>query len=209
MPLINRCGGGAATLQEKTVAARTYDITVTPDSEYDGLSKVIISGYSVTNQSKTATPTAEDQNITPDTGYDGLSKVTVKGDSNLIPENIKKGVSIFDIEGTATGSTETKNVTGTDAEYITISGISSEPRIVVLEKSSGGYSDNGKTVEMMIITKTDSGWRVSHIEGDSQSYYYYDCEYWEVTTGANITITYNALGDTPVFYGIYLASIVY
>lgn len=53
-------------------------------------------------QEKTVTPTKEGVSVVPDSGFDGMSKVTVNGDSNLVPENIKEGVSIFGISGALT-----------------------------------------------------------------------------------------------------------
>lgn len=53
-------------------------------------------------QEKTVTPTKEGLSVAPDSGFDGLSKVTVNGDNNLVPENIKEGVSIFGISGALT-----------------------------------------------------------------------------------------------------------
>lgn len=61
-------------------------------------------------QVKTVTPTAADQVVTADTNYDGLSQVTVSGDSNLIANNIKSGVSIFGITGTLAAAASVNNV---------------------------------------------------------------------------------------------------
>lgn len=62
-----------------------------------------------TLQTKSITPTATEQVITPDSGYDGLPQVTVSGDSNLIADNIKSGVSIFGITGTLAAAASDNN----------------------------------------------------------------------------------------------------
>jgi len=65
-------------------------------------------------QEKSAIPTTEEQEVIADEGYTGLSKVTVAGEENLIPDNIKQGVSIFGVEGNA----KTSNLKITDASNL-------------------------------------------------------------------------------------------
>lgn len=54
-------------------------------------------------QNKTVTPSASQQIIKADSNYLALEQVTVNGDINLLPENIKNGVTIFGVTGTYVG----------------------------------------------------------------------------------------------------------
>lgn len=68
-------------------------------------------------QEKTVTPTKEGLSVVPDSGFDGMSKVTVNGDANLVPENIKEGVSIFGVEGShKEGTQPTKVLVGVNGD---------------------------------------------------------------------------------------------
>lgn len=58
-------------------------------------------------QDKTVVPSTDQQAVVADVGYDGLNSVTVEGDSNLVSENIKSGVSIFSVSGSYEGNGNT------------------------------------------------------------------------------------------------------
>ncbi len=77
---------------------------------------------SFTSESTTITPGASSTTVTP-TASDGLlTKVTVEGDSNLVANNIKKGVSIFGVTGTySVSTTTTYNLPGVNFDATSIS----------------------------------------------------------------------------------------
>lgn len=92
--------GEGVTLQEKTVNPTTSVQNVTPDANYDGLSKVIVSA--IQTQTKSAMPTKGAQNITPDSGK-FLSSVSVAP----IPEEYI--IPAGEISITQNGSVSVKN----------------------------------------------------------------------------------------------------
>ena len=140
--LESKVAGSEPELQEKTITPTTSSQSVTPDTGYDGLSKVTVNamptatqatpsisvdsagkitasvtqsaGYvsagtksatkQLTTQSaKTITPSTSTQTAVASGRYT-TGAVTVKGDTNLVAENIKSGVSIFGVNGSYEGS---------------------------------------------------------------------------------------------------------
>ena len=87
------------SLQSKTVFPSTDAQTITPDSGYDGLSQVVVNAISPTKGAQTYTPTTTDQTISSGRWLTGAQ--TIKGDANLVSSNIKSGVTIFGVSGTA------------------------------------------------------------------------------------------------------------
>lgn len=95
-----------ATVQEKSVEITQNGTTeVTPDTGYDGLSKVTITTNVPSSGGETEEVTVDlsmadgNQVITPSAGK-SISKATVTKPSTLIPANIKKDVVIGGVTGT-------------------------------------------------------------------------------------------------------------
>ena len=85
-------------LQEKSATANG---AVTPDSDFQGLSKVTVNVPATPTEEKTAELALADGNqvLTPTAGKN-FSKVTITKPATLLPENIKKGVIIAGVVGT-------------------------------------------------------------------------------------------------------------
>lgn len=102
-------GGNTPNLQTKTVTPSESTQTVSPDSGYDGLSKVTVNAISSTyigsdvtkKNAATYIPKTTDQSIASGQYLSGTQ--TIKGDANLVAGNIKSGVSIFGVTGTYAG----------------------------------------------------------------------------------------------------------
>ena len=121
-------GAGAAKLQKKTVTPTEGQQTVTPDTGYDGLTKVTVGavsstyiGSKVTKKSaQTYTPGTSDQTIGSGQYLSGTQ--TIKGDSNLVGSNILSGKTIFGVPGSVviqryyTGSSEPSSSIGSNGD---------------------------------------------------------------------------------------------
>lgn len=110
-----------ANLQSKSVTPTETAQTVRPDSGYDGLSTVSVGAISKTYVGSNV-PTLAANTITPGTnnitipgGTYLTGTQTVKGDTNLKAENIKSGVSIFNVLGSFEGSSGGGLPTGVSA----------------------------------------------------------------------------------------------
>ena len=86
------------TLQEKSI---TVNGVVTPDDGFQGLSKVTVDVPATPVEEKTVTLdlAAGNQVVTPTAGKN-ISKVAITKPAELLPENIKKGITIAGVVGT-------------------------------------------------------------------------------------------------------------
>lgn len=122
-------------------------------------------GY-VTGGTKTGTLNLSTQGaaeITPGTtaktavakGKYTLGAVTVKGDSNLIPDNIKSGVSIFGVTGNAPSSYYTTG-SASASSYVYSMSCSFVPKGIIMYRT-GLTFDGDKNIYLIVATSLSSG----------------------------------------------------
>lgn len=146
-------------LQDKTVTPTTSAQNVTPDTGYDGLSKVTVNAIpnayvkpSSTKGATTYTPTTTNQTIAAGTYCSGVQ--TIKGDANLVASNIKSGVSIFGVNGileTGSGESGGGQVSGI-CPSLTITGDSTINIDFIYLSSNGQYQLDFKPVRQLPTT---------------------------------------------------------
>lgn len=96
--------------EEKTVVPTREQQEILPSEGKNAMTKIIV--QALETQEEKIIPSTEEQVV------EGLiSKVTVLGDSELKPENIKKGVTIFDVEG-GFDAVDTRDATATSNDII-------------------------------------------------------------------------------------------
>lgn len=232
-------------LQVKSVDPTGEVIMVEPDEGYDGLSAVIVGGdaflipeniakgitiYGVTGTLDEGEsiiwrddfeimPEAYDFTLNVPEGY-GIRKIVVLGDEDLVPENIKKGVNLFNTEGTYEGNAipepyasyiaEAEAVyTGDYANVIYAEGYGADTGVTyhtvmflldnwaisAYDAATTGYTHSG----FMMVQKEDEGeWALTDYSSTST-----DTHYAKNIKAASCYITYNDMTLFPVGLGSY------
>ena len=162
-------------------------------------------------QEKTVIPSTNTQVVIADSEYDALHKVIVQGDSNLKPDNIKSGVSIFGIDGTASTGGGYENGyfyvnNNSPSLFIIINGVLCEPEVntvipysdmamyqIICVPSSDSQLLNYQYIESYegddgeMVEEEFSGIIDLVLDEVSGSYYGFFCEYPSQGTILNIS----------------------
>ena len=108
----NVISGAISTVEQATPTVTFYtngkiEAKCTQETGYVTGGTLTATKQMTTQAAKTVTPTTSDQTAVAQYRFT-TGAVTVKGDANLIPDNIKSGVSIFKVLGTFEGGADIK-----------------------------------------------------------------------------------------------------
>ena len=124
-----------AILQDKSCCPSVEDVVIEPDAGFDGLSRVVVQATPL--EETTVTPLTTRQVIKPSEEVVGLSSVEVEPvtkdiDENIIPENIRSGVSILGVEGTCVSNEGLYDIKVEDTTLMFVSPINVEGSELIL-----------------------------------------------------------------------------
>ena len=151
-------------LQAKSIDPTTEQQIVEADEEYDGLGEVLVQAvnprdYYKPETSATIIPSLQQQNVTPTEGS-VFKDVVVEAISsglipNLIPSNIRKGVTIIDVEGNLDADKPDQSKT-----------------VVPSEQEQHVFADTGYELTDVLVTAIPHDYVGSGIERKAESIYY-------------------------------------
>lgn len=184
MPILIHGSSKIPVLQQKQIKPSTTQQNVTPDSGYDGLSKVIISPISL--QEKSITPTESQQIVTPDDGYDGMSKVTIAA-AQSTSSGVNKIEFTPDEITYESGYTDGKDFIVFDIGTSSINGFSMIYKGYPYNSSAGNYFSNASdSCLFSVVTPSDTtSHPVNYSFGFKGSFIRTNCYYAVVTYRAS------------------------